>query len=140
MIMKEKLRQVRSAICVNRKEIAHTRLKALADPENPYNLITIFGRGHLAIKAWWAVYVMTCAPVGIIPMSLKSCTEDIPALFNGTEVFVDPIGYVIKTAGSPVHCNNIAPPEYKVGGGVRGIVATLSLENAMILQCCPWKK
>jgi hypothetical protein len=23
---------------------------------------------------------------------------------------------VIKSAGSPVHCNNIAPPRYKVGG------------------------
>jgi hypothetical protein len=32
------------------------------------------------------------------------------------EVFVDPIGYVIKSAGSSVHCNDIAPPRYKVGG------------------------
>jgi hypothetical protein len=28
---------------------------------------------------------------------------------------VDPISYVIKSARSPVHCNNIAPPRYKVG-------------------------
>jgi hypothetical protein len=50
--MKEKLRQVRVAVCVNRKEIAHTRLEAIAGADNPYSLITIFGRGHLAIKAW----------------------------------------------------------------------------------------
>jgi hypothetical protein len=31
-------------------------------------------------------------------------------------VLVDPISYVIKTAGSPVDCNDIAPPRYKVGG------------------------
>ncbi len=37
-------------------------------------------------------------------------------MLNGTEVFVDPISYVIKSAGSPVHCNDIAPPRYKVGG------------------------
>jgi hypothetical protein len=30
------------------------------------------------------------------------------------EAFVDPISYVIKSAGSPVHCNDIAPPRYKV--------------------------
>jgi hypothetical protein len=30
MSMKEKLKQVRSAICVNRREIAHTRLEAIA--------------------------------------------------------------------------------------------------------------
>jgi hypothetical protein len=57
MTMKEKLRQVRSAICVNRREIAHTRLKAVTGADNPYSLITIFGRGHLAIKAGGVVYV-----------------------------------------------------------------------------------
>jgi hypothetical protein len=30
--------------------------------------------------------------------------------------FVDPISYVIKSAGSPIHCNDVAPPPYKVGG------------------------
>jgi hypothetical protein len=49
------------------------------------------------------------------PRSHKKCTEEIPALSNGTEVFVDPISCVIKTARSPVHCNDIAPPSYKVG-------------------------
>ncbi len=51
MTMKEKLRQVRSAICMNRREIAHTRLEAVAGTDNPYSLIPIFGWGHLAIKA-----------------------------------------------------------------------------------------
>jgi hypothetical protein len=40
---------------VNRREIAHTRLEAIAGADNPYSLITIFGRGHLAIKAGGAV-------------------------------------------------------------------------------------
>jgi hypothetical protein len=34
---------------------------------NPYSLITIFGRGHLAIKAGGAVYVTQCAPVELLP-------------------------------------------------------------------------
>ncbi len=62
MSMKEKLRQVRGAICVNRREIAHTRLEAIAGADNPYSLITIFGRGHLAIKAGGAVYMTRCSP------------------------------------------------------------------------------
>ncbi len=65
MSMKEKLRLVRGAICVNRREIAHTRLEAIARADNPYSLITIFGRGHLAIKAGGAVYVMRCSPAAI---------------------------------------------------------------------------
>ncbi len=36
---------------------------------------------------------------------------------NGTDAFVDPISYMIKSAGSPIHCNDVAPPpRYKVGG------------------------
>ena len=55
MSMKEKLRQVRGAICENRRDIARTRLEAIAGADNPYSLISIFGRGHLTIKAGGAV-------------------------------------------------------------------------------------
>ncbi len=116
MSMKEKLRQIRGAICVNRREIAHTRLEAIAGADNPYSLITIFGRGHLAIKAGGAVYVTRCSPVEVVPRSHGNCTEEIPVTVNGTDVFVGPISYVIKSAGSPIHCNDVAPPRYKVGG------------------------
>ncbi len=116
MSMKEKLRQVRGAICVNRREIAHTRLEAIAGADNPYSLITIFGRGHLAIKAGGAVYVTRCSPVEVLTRSHRNCTEEIPVAVNGTDAFVDPISYVIKSAGSPIHCNDVAPPQYKVGG------------------------
>jgi hypothetical protein len=51
MSMKEKLRQVRGAICENRRDITRTRLEAIAGADNPYSLISTFGRGHLAIKA-----------------------------------------------------------------------------------------
>jgi hypothetical protein len=116
MSMKEKLRQVRGAICVNRRQIAHTRLEAIPGADNPYSLITIFGRGHLAIKAGGAVYVTRCSPVEVVPRSHGNCTEEIPVSVNGTDAFVDPISYVIKSAGSPIHCNDVAPPRYKVGG------------------------
>jgi hypothetical protein len=62
------------------------------------------------------VYVTRCVPVEVVPRSNKNCTEEIPVTLNGTEAFMDPISYVIKSAGSPVHCNDIARPRYKVGG------------------------
>ncbi len=46
----------------------------------------------------------------------RNCTEEIPVTVNGTYAFVDPISYVIKSVGSPIHCNDMAPPWYKVGG------------------------
>ncbi len=33
---------------------------------------------------------------------------------NGTDAFVDPISYVIKNAGLPIYCDDVAPPRYKV--------------------------
>ncbi len=101
---------------MNRREIAHTLLEAIAGADNPYSLFTIFGRGHLAIKAGGAVYITWCAHVEVLPRSHKNCTEEIPVTVNGMEAFVDPISYVIKSAGSPIHCNDIAPPQFKVGG------------------------
>jgi hypothetical protein len=115
MSMKEKLRQVRGAICVNRREITHTQLEAIAGADNPYSLITIFGRGHLAIKARGAVYVTRCSLVEVLPRSHKNSTEEIPVTVNGTDAFVDPISYIIKSAGSPIHCKDVAPPRNKVG-------------------------
>ncbi len=52
----------------------------------------------------------------VLPRSHKNCTEEIPVTVNGMDTFVDPISYVIKSAGSPIHCNDVAPPRYKVGG------------------------
>jgi hypothetical protein len=80
MTMKETLRPVRSVFCVNRREITHTILEAVAEADNPYRLIVIFGRGHLAIKAGTAVYVTKGAPVEVVPRSHRNCTEEIPAL------------------------------------------------------------
>jgi hypothetical protein len=54
--------------------------------------------------------------VEVIPRTRSNCTEEIPVSVNGTDAFVDPISYVIKSAGSPIHCNDVAPPRYKVGG------------------------
>jgi hypothetical protein len=54
--------------------------------------------------------------VEVLPCSHKNGTEEIPVTVKGTDAFVDPISYVIKSAGSPIHCNNVAPPRYKMGG------------------------
>jgi hypothetical protein len=54
--------------------------------------------------------------VEVVPRTHPNCTEEIPVTINGTDAFVDPISYVIKSAGSPIHCNDVAPPRYKVGG------------------------
>ncbi len=88
--MKEKLRQVRGAICENRRDITRTRLEVIAGADNLYSLISIFGRGHLTFKAGGAVYVTKCSPVEVVPRIHSNCTEEIPITINGTDAFVPP--------------------------------------------------
>jgi hypothetical protein len=70
----------------------------------------------VAIKAGGAVYVRRCASVEVVIRIHRNCTEEIPAIYNGTKIFMNPVSIVIKSAGSLVHCNDLAPPWYKVEG------------------------
>ena len=116
MSLQERIRQVKAEICENRRQIAHVRLESLAGAENPYSLMQVFGRGHQVTKNGATVYVTKCQPVEVVPRQHTECTNEVPVTFNGTEVFVDPISLVIKTAAAPVRCNDIAPPRWKLGG------------------------
>jgi hypothetical protein len=116
MSLKERIRQVKAEICDNRRQIAHVRLESLAGAENPYSLMQVFRRGHQITRNGATVYVTKCQPVEVVPRQHTECTNEIPVTFNDTEVFMDPISLVIKTAAAPVRCNDIAPLRWKLGG------------------------
>jgi hypothetical protein len=44
----------------------------------------------------------------------RTHTNEILAEYNGTDVFIDPISFVIKAAATPVRCNDIAPPHWRL--------------------------
>jgi len=113
---REKLRQIKLAICEDRRQILMTRLEAIAGSENPYSLLQILGKGHLVTRAGATVYVNKCKSVSVEPRVHENCTHEIPALFNGTAVFVDPLSFVIRYVGTVTHCNAIAPPRYLISG------------------------
>ncbi len=49
-----------------------------------------------------------------MPRSHRNYPEEIPALMNRTKIFVDPISYIITSAGSPDHCNDITQVRRKM--------------------------
>jgi hypothetical protein len=57
---RDKLRQVKLAICETRRQVASTRLESIAGTENPYSLMEVFGRGHLATKSGVTVNITKC--------------------------------------------------------------------------------
>jgi hypothetical protein len=76
----------------------------------------VFGQGHQITQNVATVYVKKYQAVEVDPRQHRDCTTEIPVTFNSTEVFVDPISLILKTAASPVRCNVIAPPRWKLGG------------------------
>jgi hypothetical protein len=54
--------------------------------------------------------------VEVTPRTHTNCTNEIKAEYNNTNVFIDPISFVIKAAAAPVRCNDIAPPRWRLNG------------------------
>ncbi len=71
----EKIRQVRHEICQNRRETAQVRLEAIAEADNPYSLLQVFGRGHVIAKNGAVAFVTRCNPVEVLPRVSNNCTE-----------------------------------------------------------------
>jgi hypothetical protein len=91
------LRQVRLAIYKTRRQVAATRLEAAAGSENLYAFVEVFGRGHMSTRARAAVYSISRVAVSMQPRAVMNCTSEVPVSFNGTDMFVDPISYVLRT-------------------------------------------
>jgi hypothetical protein len=60
--------------------------------------------------------VTRCRPVSVTPKAVVNSSAEIPANYNGSEVFIDPISYVIKSNGTSMKCTDIAPPRFQIGG------------------------
>ncbi len=95
---------------------AEFTMESIAGAENPYSLMQVFGRGHLVTRNGATVYVTWCQAAEVLPRTHTNCTKEIPAVLNGTNVFVDPISFVIKAVAAPVRCNDVAPPRWRLNG------------------------
>jgi hypothetical protein len=116
MTLQETIRQVKTEICEDRKQIAHTRLESITGMENPYSLMQVFGRGHQVTCKGATVYVTRCQATDVLPRIHTNCTYEIPAILNGTNVFADSISFVIKVTPALVRCNNIPLPRWRLNG------------------------
>jgi hypothetical protein len=76
----------------------------------------VFGRGHQVTSNRVTVYVTRCQATDVLTRTHTNCTNEIPAILNGMNVFVDPISFVTKVASVPVRCNDIALRRWRLNG------------------------
>jgi hypothetical protein len=107
---------VKTEICENRNQIAHTGLESITGVENPYSLMQVFRRGHQVTCNGATVYVTRCQATDVLPRTHTNCTNEIPAILNRTNVFADPFSFVIKATPALVRCNNMALPRWRLNG------------------------
>ncbi len=66
-------------------------MESISGTENSY-------RGQQVTRNEAIAYVTRCQPEEVTLRTHTNCTVEIPAYYNSTYVFVDPISFVIKPA------------------------------------------
>ncbi len=74
-----------------------------------------FGVGHLAVRSGGVVYVARCGMVVVELRNHTVCTQEIPVVHRGEEMYVDPLSLVVRQSATPVKCRKRAPPRWKIG-------------------------
>jgi hypothetical protein len=145
MTLQETIRQVKAEICEDRKQIAHTRLESIAGAENPYSIMQVFGRGHQVTRNGATVYVTRCQAAEVLPRTHTNRTNKIPAILNGTNVFVDP-----TVSGPPTFSRSAdispgaeisTPPKIPSSAYISArrqhfVIPPIFLESANIFEIC----
>jgi hypothetical protein len=74
-----------------------------------------FGVGLIAVRSGGVIYVARCGMVVVELRNHTVCTQEIPVIHRGEEVYVDPLSLVIRRSATPVKCRKRAPPRWKIG-------------------------
>jgi hypothetical protein len=69
----------------------------------------------MAVRSGGVVYVARCGMVVVELRNHTACTQEIPVIRQGREVYVDPLSLVIRRSATPVKCERKTPPRWKIG-------------------------
>lgn len=122
---------VQQNICAQKKQLVKTWMSSIASGDRSYNLDSLFGKGHIAIRASAALYVSKCREVAVmIRHDNPNCTNEIPVLYQNSSYFVDPISFIIQPHATSVVCSDLAPPRWKIAG-------TWFCSHPQLIECLP---
>jgi hypothetical protein len=111
-------RELREAVtkgCWMQGTLMELRQSQAAGTGGSRSLAAHFGVGHIAVRSGGVVYVARCGMVVVELRNHTVCTQEIPVIHRGEEVYVDPLSLVIRRSATPVKCRKRAPPRWKIG-------------------------
>jgi hypothetical protein len=114
-MIRRKIRDTVAEGCWARGTLMELRQSQAAGTEEPRGVAAHFGVGHIAVRSGGVVYVAQCGMVVVELRNHTACTQEIPVVHQGKEVYVDPLSLVIQRSATPVKCKKKAPPRWKIG-------------------------
>jgi hypothetical protein len=114
-MIRRELREAVAEGCWMQGTLMELRQSQAAGAEESRSVAAHFGVGHIAVRSGGVVYVARCGMVVVELRNHTVCTQEIPVIHQGEEMYVDPLSLVIRRSATPVKCRKRAPPRWKIG-------------------------
>jgi len=114
-MIRRELREAATEGCWMQGTLMELRQSQAAGTGESQSVAAHFGVGHIAVRSGGVVYVARCGMVVVELRNHTVCTQEIPVIHRGEEVYVDPLSLVIRRSATPVKCRRGAPPRWKIG-------------------------
>jgi hypothetical protein len=114
-MIRRELREAVTGGCWTQGTLTELRQSQAAGAGGSRSMAAHFGVGHLAVRSGGVIYVARC---GLVVVELRNhtvCTQEIPVVHRGEEMYVDPLSLVVRQSATPVKCRKRAPPRWKIG-------------------------
>jgi hypothetical protein len=109
-MIRRELREVVAEGCWAQGTLMELRQSQAARTEESRSVAAYFGVGHIAVRSGGVVYVARCGMVVVELRNHTACTQEIPVIHQGEEMYVDPLSLVIRRSATLVKCRKKAPP------------------------------
>jgi hypothetical protein len=110
-MIRRELREVVAEGCWTQGTLMELRQSQAAGTEESRSVAAYFGVGHIAVRSGGVVYVARCGMVVVELRNHTACTQEIPVIHQGEEVYVDPLSLVIRRSATLVKCRKKSPPQ-----------------------------
>ena len=114
-MIRRELREAATGGCWTRGTLAELRQSQAAGTGGARSAAAHFGVGHLAVRSGGVVYIARCRMVVVELRNHTYCTQEIPVMHRGEELYVDPLSLVVQRSATPVKCRKKTPPRWKIG-------------------------